>query len=238
VRLATALWLHPPKYQPRIAGLFYDYNMTKPDPQTEHTAEPLHPVMQRRFLRKHLRQQRKALSTDSQEQHALALNQHLSRNKLFKRSKRIGAYLAADGEIDPSYLIEGAWLANKKIYLPILAPFSLRIYFAPYTVNSKMKLNRFHIAEPDVHPKHWLKPQQLDLILMPLVGFDKSGNRLGMGGGFYDRSLNFMHFRNRAFKPYLIGLAHELQKVDRLPVQTHDVPLKIIATELQLHICQ
>jgi len=194
--------------------------------------------MQRRFLRKHLRQQRNAQNEKTQEQHAFALNQLLSQNRLFKRSKRIAVYLAADGEIDPQYLVQSAWLANKKIYLPILAPFSNRIYFAPYTVNSRMKLNRFNIAEPYVHPKHWLKPHQLDLILMPLVGFDKTGNRLGMGGGFYDRSLSFIRFRKNAFKPYLIGLAHELQQVDELSSQSHDVPLHMIATEQQLHICK
>ncbi len=193
---------------------------------------------QRRSLRKNLRQQRNALDFSTQENHAFSLSQHLSRNSLFKRSKHIAAYLAEDGEIDPAYLIQNAWQAQKKVYLPVLAPFSNRLYFAPYTKNSKMKLNRFKIAEPDVHPKYWLKPQQLNLILMPLVGFDAKGNRLGMGGGFYDRSLSFTHFRKNAYQPYLIGLAHELQKIDRLPHQPHDVPLHIIATEMQLYLCQ
>jgi len=199
---------------------------------------PANPQQHRQALRKNLRQQRNALDFDTQEQHALALDQQLSHNRLFKHSQRIAVYLAADGEIDPAYIIQRAQQTHKKIYLPVLAPFSNRLYFAPYSDNSKMKLNRFNIAEPDVHPKHWLKPQQLDLILMPLVGFDKSGNRLGMGGGFYDRSLHFMHFRKTSYKPYLVGLAHALQHVEKLPHQTHDVPLKMIATEQQIYNCK
>ena len=193
---------------------------------------------QRQALRKKLRQQRNALDSDTQEDHALGLGKQLSRSQLFKRSKRIALYLAADGEIDPSFLIENAWLSNKKVYLPVLSPFADRLYFAPYTENSKMKLNRYNIAEPDVHPGQWLKPQQLDLILMPLVGFDLTGNRLGMGGGYYDRSLNFKHFRNVSYRPYLIGLAHQLQHINELPHQPHDVPLSMVATEQQLHICK
>ena len=190
---------------------------------------------QRQSLRKSLRQQRNALDTDTQTEHALGLDKELSRCSLFKRSKRIAAYLAADGEIDPEFLIHSAWQSNKKVYLPVLAPFTDRLYFAPYFPNTKMKLNRYKIPEPDVHPKHWLKPQQLDLILMPLVGFDKQGNRLGMGGGYYDRSLSFMHFRKISYRPYLIGLAHQLQLVDKLPHQSHDVPMYMVATEQQLH---
>jgi len=196
------------------------------------------PQKQRQLLRKTLRQQRSALDIDAQDIHAQALDQQLSNSRLLKHSKHIGAYLAADGEIDPLYVIQSAWRANKKVYLPVLAPFSGRLYFAPYSANCEMKFNRFQIAEPDVHPKHWLKPQQLNLILMPLVGFDKTGNRLGMGGGFYDRSLSFIRFRSTAYKPYLIGLAHELQHIDKLPHQSHDVPLQMIATEQQLHICK
>jgi len=228
--LLRHLWLHPPKHQPRNARLFLYLVMTNP--------ARLNPQRQRQLLRSTLRQQRKALDFDTQDTHAQQLDRQLSNSRLFKHSKRIAAYLAADGEIDALYIIQSAWRANKKVYLPVLAPFSSRLYFAPYSVNCKMKFNRFQIAEPDVHPKCWLKPQQLNLILMPLVGFDRAGNRLGMGGGFYDRSLSFIRFRNMAYKPYLIGLAHELQQVENLPHQSHDVPLHMIATEQRLHICK
>ncbi len=190
---------------------------------------------QRQDLRKKLRTERKSLNNATQSLHAILLSRQLSKHTLFKRSKRIAAYLPADGEIDPTLLIYTAWRSNKKVYLPVLAPFSSRLYFALYTTHCKMKLNRFNIAEPDIHPRYWFKPRQMNLILTPLVGFDSMGNRMGMGGGFYDRSLNFTRFRKTSHSPYLIGLAHQLQCVKQLSPQTHDIPMKIIATEQRLY---
>ena len=192
-------------------------------------------TQQRNQLRKTLRHERKLLDAETQLQHAMRLAKQLSDCDLFKRSKKIAVYLPEDGEIDPGFLIHTAWRAHKKIYLPVLAPFSSRLYFAPYTKQSNMQLNRFQIAEPDVHPRFWLKPQQLDLILMPLVGFDEQGNRLGMGGGFYDRSLQFTRYRKGQHSPYLVGLAHQLQQVNQLPHEAHDIPMQMLATEQRLY---
>jgi len=195
----------------------------------------MHNSQHRSALRKQLRQQRNSLDIFTQQMHAIEMAQQLQNCKLYQRSKHIACYLAADGEIETEYLIHQAWRSHKKIYLPILAPFTLRLYFAPYEPGCRMKLNRFSIPEPDIHPKYWRKPQQMNLILMPLVGFDPQGNRLGMGGGFYDRSLSFHGHRKRTHHPYLIGLAHQLQCIDSLPSQPHDVPMHMVATEQQLY---
>ncbi|VAW64820.1 5-formyltetrahydrofolate cyclo-ligase [hydrothermal vent metagenome] len=190
---------------------------------------------QRQALRQALRKKRRSLNKATQKAHAKYLARQLLRCSLYKRSRHIGVYLAADGEIDPLPFIHKAWQQNKKTYLPVLAPFTASLYFAPYTPHSKMKLNRFQIAEPDVHPGCWLKPRQMQLILTPLVGFDIMGNRLGMGGGFYDRSLSFTRHRKSAHAPYLAGLAHQLQCVKQLPLQAHDIPMKMIVTEQRLY---
>ena len=94
-----------------------------------------------------------------------------------------------------------------------------------------MHLNRFGIQEPACSPRHWVRAWQLDLILLPLVAFDESGNRLGMGGGFYDRSLAYRQSRTHSRRPRLIGLAHELQRVEQLATNSWDIPLDMIATE-------
>lgn len=78
-------------------------------------------------------------------------------------------------------------------------------------------------------------PWGLDLIILPLVAFDLSGNRLGMGGGFYDRTLSFKHQRCHWKGPKLIGIAHELQRVDLLPVNDWDIPLDAVITEQKLY---
>ncbi len=186
-------------------------------------------------LRQSLRAQRRALSLHEQRQHSEALCQRLIRTRHYRNSRHIACYLANDGEIDPMPLIEHAWLMNKTVYLPVLSPLQNKLYFAPYYENSSMRLNRFNIPEPDCAPSQWKTARQLDLLLLPLVAFDAQGNRMGMGGGFYDRSLAYLRHRQYWHKPYLLGLAHELQKVEKLEVQSWDIPLNGIVTERQCY---
>ncbi|MBT8134053.1 MAG: 5-formyltetrahydrofolate cyclo-ligase, partial [Gammaproteobacteria bacterium] len=146
-------------------------------------------------IRKLKRSQRQALSAEEQLQHSVAICDTLVKQKSYRNSRHIACYLANDGEIDPYLLIEHAWLAKKDIYLPVLSPIKDSLYFAPYDINSEFTLNRFNIAEPVCHPSDWIKASQLDLILLPLVAFDLAGNRVGMGGGFYDRTLAYLQHR-------------------------------------------
>ncbi len=74
-------------------------------------------------------------------------------------------------------------------------------------------------------------PRWLDLVLVPLVGFDARGHRLGMGAGFYDRRFVFLRHRRTWRKPLLIGLAFEVRRVERLAEAAHDVPLWGVVTE-------
>ncbi len=194
-------------------------------------------AQQRAQLRRQLRQQRRELDAETQLRHGAHLYQQLRHCDLYRRSKRIAAYLPEDGEIDSGYIIHNAWRAKKQIYLPVLSPFGNSLYFAPFQRGSAMRKNRFGIPEPDSHPRHWLRARQLDLILMPLVGFDKQGNRLGMGGGFYDRTLAFTRYQANSHRPYLIGLAHQLQQVDALDYQPHDIAMQLIATEQGIIYC-
>ena len=191
-------------------------------------------------LRREKRALRQALSPAIQQQHSQALRSQIIQEKTYRNAKTIGCYLTNDGEIDPHLIIEHAWFLGKKVYLPILPPLNLsslknQLYFAPYEINSKFKLNRFNIPEPICKPSQWKTARQLDLLLVPLVAFDASGNRIGMGGGFYDRSL--AHLKHRQFwkKPRLTGLAHECQKVDKLNVESWDIPLDKIISETRCY---
>ncbi len=184
-------------------------------------------------IRQLKRAQRNTLSDETQQQHSKALSQNILRQKNYRNSRHIACYLANDGEIDPYLLIEHAWFANKKVYLPVLSPIKNSLYFAPYEEGTRFKNNRFNIAEPICHPSNWIKASQLDLLLLPLVAFDNSGNRVGMGGGFYDRTLAYLQHRQYWRKPVLMGLAHEMQKVDQLESQNWDIPLDYIVTEKQ-----
>ena len=184
-------------------------------------------------LRQQIREQRRQLSAGQQSQHAEQLSQRIVQQAVFINSQHIAAYLSNDGEIDPAGIIEQAWNLGKKVYLPVLSAHENSLLFAPYEKDSPMCKNQFGIDEPDSLPEHWLKAEHMDLILLPLVAFDEQGNRMGMGGGFYDRSLSSIRTQNK--NTQLIGLAHEIQKVAQLEAQSWDIPLDAIATENMLY---
>jgi len=183
-------------------------------------------------LRSALRDQRRALTGPEQDRAARALAAHLTANRLFRVSRRIALYFSNDGEIDPGPLLGRAREMNKTCFLPILSRLRHdRLWFAPYEPDSPLARNRFGIPEPVVPARQWVRAQDLDLVLMPLVAFDLEGNRLGMGGGFYDKSLAFLRTRSLWRKPHLIGLAHDFQRVPQLETFPWDVPLQAVATD-------
>lgn len=183
-------------------------------------------------LRARLRKKRRELSHNEQTEHANNLATHVAAHQLFLNSNKIACYIPIDGEIDPSPLLHRALNMGKTVYLPVLAPFGAnRLWFAPFQKNSTMALNRYGIPEPHVSWNKMVDPKSLDLVLTPLVGFDNQGNRLGMGGGFYDKTFAFLKHRHFWVKPRLLGLAHNLQRVNTLSCNEWDVPLYGVATE-------
>jgi len=187
-------------------------------------------------LRRALRARRKVLTDPEQAAAARKLAARVAGNRLFRVSRRIALYLPNDGEIDPGPLLDRARAMKKVFYLPILSRLRHdRLWFAPHTPDDTLTLNRFGIPEPVVPARHWVRAQDLDLILMPLVAFDARGNRLGMGGGFYDKSLAFLRHRQLWRKPHLVGLAHDFQRVERLDASAWDVPLQAVVTDLGVY---
>lgn len=184
-------------------------------------------------LRKQMRALRRGLSAEQQQHAAHSLAKHLIRLPLFVRSRHLALYLPNDGEIDPGPIASAAWRMGKHCYLPVLHPPSgQKLIFAPYEPDTLLRPNRFGIPEPDIHQVEKVAPEQLDLVLLPLVAFDRKGNRLGMGGGFYDRTFAFKQ-RHQAWrhKPHLIGLAHSCQEADEVARESWDLPLNAIATD-------
>ena len=200
-----------------------------------HTTSPL--TEQRRLLRRELRQRRRALSRRQQRDAAERLCQQLRRLPELQRARRVALYLPNDGEIDPTPLLD--WLQRRGVraYLPVLMPLAdNRLWFVHYHAATPMVRNRFGILEPSTrhaaHRARRLPPWALDLVLLPLVGFDAQGQRMGMGGGFYDRSFAFT--RRRGPRPRLIGVAHACQQVAALPNAGWDIPLDAIVSDHQV----
>lgn len=188
-------------------------------------------------LRQNLRARRRALSADEQRQAARRLAVNLTGTRLFLTSRRVACYLPNDGEIDSAPVIEHIRRLRKTLYLPVLSRLSHdRLWFAEAGVKTKLTPNRFGIPEPVVQSRDLVRAQELDLILLPLVGFDDQGNRLGMGGGFYDRSLEFLRHRNHWRKPHLLGIAYDFQRVNGLAADPWDIPLQGVITDQAVYL--
>jgi 5-formyltetrahydrofolate cyclo-ligase len=184
-------------------------------------------MVERRELRRLMRARRRALLPTQQRCAAQRLVRRLVLQSWYRRARTLALYMAADGEIDPARVLERAWADGKRVFLPQLRVGN-RLGFREYRQGARLRRNRFGIPEPLSGRR--LLPIELDIVLVPLVAFDRRGNRLGMGGGFYDRTFAGRRRRNvRA--PSLIGLAHGFQQVSELVEQPWDVPLRGVLTD-------
>ena len=183
-------------------------------------------------MRQHNRKLRAELDLQQLEQSAQSLAARIVALDAYRQAQRVATYFAVNGEIGLDPVIDHAIAAGKQVYLPNLDQKTLR--FSPYFREQKMRINKFRLPEPDVGDEEMLAPSQLDLVLAPLVVFDANRNRIGMGGGFYDRS--FAMRKNPAIsRPVLIGVAHELQKVEQIIPEDWDVQLDMIITDRAIY---
>lgn len=179
-----------------------------------------------------MRARRRSLSEADRMDASRAIALRLGSTHLFQRSGRIAFYYASDGEVDTFPLLRRAWSMGKRCYLPKLYRIKKRrLWFAAIEEGGKLASNRFGIPEPHLSARRMVDARSLDLIVMPLVAFDDGGNRIGMGGGFYDETLAFLNHRRAWQRPRLVGVAYEFQKVDSLHAYSWDVPLQAIVTE-------
>ncbi|MGD8926773.1 MAG: 5-formyltetrahydrofolate cyclo-ligase, partial [Thioalkalispiraceae bacterium] len=159
---------------------------------------------------------------------------HISSERPFKNGNRFAFYYPVGNEVNLLALLEHAWTLGKQTYLPVLAQFPRgSLWWVEHTASTPMYLNQFGIPEPQ-HPRRArrTKLRSLDIIFMPLVAFDAKGNRMGMGGGYYDRSLAKVYRQDNPWhRPFRMGVAYSWQQVESIPVEKWDIPLDAIATE-------
>ncbi|MDX7992293.1 5-formyltetrahydrofolate cyclo-ligase [Xenorhabdus littoralis] len=181
----------------------------------------------RKSIRKQIRQLRQNLSPEQQSRFAQQAVKQVMVNPKIQQANKIALYLSFDGELDTRPLIQQLWQQNKQVYLPILHPFRQHhLLFLRYQSDTPLIRNRFNIEEPPLDIRQVLPVSELDVMFIPLVAFDCTGQRLGMGGGFYDRTL--AKWQQQNFYP--IGLAHDFQLVETLPSASWDIPLPEIIT--------
>lgn len=181
----------------------------------------------RQQIRTEIRQRRRNLTPKQQEHFAHQAAERVATHPRIQSASTISVFISFDGELDTTPLTERLWTEGKQLCLPVLHPFSIgNLLFLRYTPETVLIRNRLRILEPALDVTKIIPLSQLDIILTPMVAFDQHGQRLGMGGGFYDRTLE--NWRNSNLYP--IGLAHDCQQVSVLPVEEWDIPLPEIIT--------
>ncbi|MCT2386129.1 5-formyltetrahydrofolate cyclo-ligase [Erwinia pyrifoliae] len=181
----------------------------------------------RQDIRHHIRRLRRQLSNEQQQLAAVQAAEKALNFSPIRQAKNIALFLSVDGELNTHPLIARLWQRQQHVYLPVLHPFSRgNLLFMHYDRQTELKINRLRIPEPPLDIRHLLPLSELDVVMVPLVAFDSAGQRLGMGGGFYDRTLQ--HWQQHGFLP--VGLAHDCQQVEKLPVAEWDVPLPALIT--------
>ncbi|NCC29253.1 MAG: 5-formyltetrahydrofolate cyclo-ligase [Gammaproteobacteria bacterium] len=193
-----------------------------------------------KLLRRALRASRRALSSRSQRNHSRLVARLLRREIRFRRARRIAAYWPADGELDPRPVLNDALADGKAVYLPVLGKriegrSRVKLRFVRWIAGETMRPNRFGIPEPTRRGRHIRPARHLDQILVPLVGFDSACNRIGMGGGYYDRTLAYLKGRRFWRRPRLIGVAHECQRIETIAPAPWDIPLDAVVTERRIY---
>ncbi len=180
---------------------------------------------ERDAIRSEIRQRRRSLTQDALH---VAGNALLEQCKPFlENANSVAGYNAMQGEIPLDPIFSYCQSNNITTLLPIMRDNALM--FSPFDKTITYTKKQFGILEPEVPESQWCCAQQLDLVLVPLVAFDETCNRIGMGGGFYDRSFEFR--KSAGSPPILLGVAHALQQVDCVYAQTWDVPLDGVATD-------
>lgn len=188
---------------------------------------------QRQLLRDYVIEQRNALTRQQLNAAARDMCLLLESTPEYHHALHIAAYWPVKGEMDVKPVIEQSLRYNKHVYLPVIGDDGT-LSFGPYTADTPTRKNRHGIPEPDVAADELVSPRNLDLVLVPLVVFDSYGYRLGMGGGYYDRTFDFLRHEPDLVAPCLVGVAHEFQHTSELPPQPWDVPLRLTVTEQQV----
>ena len=187
---------------------------------------------QKDLFRKKIRNSRASKNQDEQHYKSNRIVEAVRNSPAFITAERIAIYHAVNGEANPKKLT-ALNDTDKHFYLPILAKDKTQgLVFAPINATTKYKNNKFSIPEPIYKENDLVTGEVLDLVIVPLVGFDKKGNRIGMGGGFYDRTFAFK--QEQSHKPVLMGFAFDFQLSELIYQESWDVRLDFIATETQL----
>lgn len=150
-------------------------------------------------------------------------------SEVFNAAKNIASYILLEPEVDVWTVIESIWAQGKNCYLPALLDDKNYLCFVKFSPGAPLQKGRFGILEPEFYLEKMINPKDLDLVIVPLLGFTRNGFRLGHGSGCYDRTFAFKQ-QTKSLKPYLLGVGYQCQQVEFLP-QVWDVAMDEVVTD-------
>ncbi len=172
--------------------------------------------------------QRRALDVQERFAASAAICERFIRSRCFSSARNIACYLPLYDEVDPRAIIERAWRANKRVFVPLMGP-NRHMRFIELRPDTDIRQNEFGIWEPQNGAE--ISPRNLDVVVTPTVAFDNYCHRIGMGGGYYDRAFAFLKHRSHWLSPKLIGVAFNCQRVEKISASSWDIRLYQIITE-------
>jgi 5-formyltetrahydrofolate cyclo-ligase len=176
------------------------------------------------YLRKSLREQRRLLTSSQVENYSARMTEALKKQIDWKKIKRIHIYLPIENEKEVSTYPLISFLIEKHPNLEIYVPKSEN--FSIIKKDTELIVNNFGIPEPEMD--NGSKVNEFDLAVVPVIGFDRRGYRIGYGRGYYDKFLSKYSYRQA------IGLAYSFQEADEIPSEKHDQRLDVIITEKEI----
>ncbi len=183
-----------------------------------------------------MRAARQALSPAERIAAAAGIASTLEQLPEFLVDERVAGYWAVNGEVPLNLAVARLKSRAQRYHLPILAEGNT-LTFAAWEPGMPVRANRYGIPEPEADSASLVAAADLDLVLVPLLGFDRRGNRLGSGAGYYDRSFAFLRGQARPAVPVLVGIAYHFQELAEIGAETWDVPLDFVATDRELIAC-
>ncbi|MDH3747084.1 MAG: 5-formyltetrahydrofolate cyclo-ligase [Gammaproteobacteria bacterium] len=179
-------------------------------------------------LRTIARNSRRALSDDYRDLASARIQRSFLRSNLFLSANNIACYIAMQDEVDTRLIFDRAWCAGKSIFAPVVAD-KRQLRFVRVERATQLEKSRFGVWEPVTGAE--ISKNDLDVILTPLVVFDPQWHRIGMGGGYYDRTFSFLKHKRHWLRPKLVGLAFDCQKVEKILPNPWDIRLYRVFNE-------
>ncbi len=198
----------------------------------------MNPSTDLKTIRETIRTLRKAIPPSDRAAATAKICERFRDLKAYQNAQMVGGFLAFDGEADPLGIMVHACKMEKKVFVPIIVARNKPLMFSPWTPQTAIRTNRFGIAEPVADPIDYVEARELDFVITPLVAFDDQCQRVGVGGGYYDRTFQFLNEnKNRPRQTRMVGFALELQRVESVDHRPWDVVLDNVVTEWRVYQC-